>query len=147
MNIKQQFTILLLFTKKFASLLIVLSFAAVLLAACGSVSAGCGSSSTSSSSGAPTASMCSNTFAQSTITINKGQSLTLVNDAADQHIIANGSWENGTAQSARETGAPQVNNVTIGGNSSATIGPFNTAGTFKLYCTVHPGMNLTVIVK
>lgn len=147
MNIKQQFTVLLLFTKKFTPLLILLSLAVVLLAACGSVSASCGSSSTNSSGGTPTMAMCGNTFAQSTITINKGQSLTLVNDAADQHIIANGSWENSTAQSARETGAPQVNNVTVAGNSSATIGPFNTAGTFKLYCTVHPGMNLTVVVK
>ena len=31
--------------------------------------------------------------------------------------------------------------------SIKTIGPFNTAGTFHLYCTVHQGMNLTVIVQ
>ena len=37
--------------------------------------------------------------------------------------------------------------VNIGGNSSATIGLFTTAGTFKLYCTVHAGMNLTVVVQ
>ncbi len=147
MNIKKQFMILFLFTKRFASLLILLSLALVFLAACGSSPTSCGSTSANSSGGTPTVSMCSNNFAQSTITINKGQSLTLVNDAPDQHIIANGSWKNNTAQSAREAGAPQVNNVTINGNGSATIGPFNTAGTFKLYCTVHPGMNLTVIVK
>ncbi len=60
---------------------------------------------------------------------------------------ANGTWENGTAQPTREGGAPVVKDVNIGGNSSATIGPFTTAGTFKLYCTVHAGMNLTVIVE
>jgi plastocyanin len=42
---------------------------------------------------------------------------------------------------------PEARDVNIGGNSSATIGSFTTAGTFKLYCTVHTGMNLTVIVQ
>ncbi len=27
------------------------------------------------------------------------------------------------------------------------FGPFNVVGTFHIYCTVHPGMNLTVIVQ
>jgi plastocyanin len=27
------------------------------------------------------------------------------------------------------------------------VGPFNTAGTFHLYCSVHLNMNLTVIVQ
>jgi plastocyanin len=48
----------------------------------------------------------------------------------------------------RENGAPVVNNVQISGNgSSQAIGPFNTPGSFHLYCTIHPGMNLTVIVQ
>jgi hypothetical protein len=38
---------------------------------------------------------------------------------------------------AREANAPEIKDVNIGGNSSVTIGPFTTAGTFKLYCTVH----------
>jgi plastocyanin len=29
----------------------------------------------------------------------------------------------------------------------AWIGPFTTAGTFKFSCTVHPGMNLTVMIQ
>lgn len=32
-------------------------------------------------------------------------------------------------------------------NDSAAIGPFNTAGTYHLYCTIHQNMNLTVIVQ
>lgn len=87
-------------------------------------------------------------FAQSTLTINKGESITLINDNLFvSHTIANGTWTSGSAQPARETGAPAVKNVQIGGNSSVTIGPFISAGTFKLYCTVHVGMNLTVIVR
>lgn len=88
------------------------------------------------------------TFLQSSITISKGSSLTLIDDSAATHIIANGSWVNGNAQPMQESGAPIVNNISISGQgSSQAIGPFNSTGTFHLYCTVHPGMNLTVVVQ
>lgn len=85
-------------------------------------------------------------FAQTSITIHKGERMTLINDALAGHTIANGTWENGTARPAREAGAPEIRNVQIGGVSSATIGPFTTAGVFQLYCTVHLGM-MTVLVQ
>jgi plastocyanin len=73
--------------------------------------------------------------------------VTLVDDDAfTPHRIANGTWENGTAKPARGPNAPKVNNVQINGSAQATLGPFPTAGIFKFYCTLHPGMNLTVIV-
>ncbi|HZU02429.1 MAG TPA: plastocyanin/azurin family copper-binding protein [Ktedonobacteraceae bacterium] len=87
------------------------------------------------------------TFVQSSITIAKGSSLTLVDDDNIPHIITNGTWVNGTAKPAKELHAPEARNVQINGNAQATIGPFTSAGTFKFYCTIHPGMNLTVIVQ
>ncbi len=98
------------------------------------------------SSGGATVHMNSSNFEQSSVTLSKGSSLTLVDDAAVVHIIENGTWNNGTAEPGAEPGAPKVQQQ-FSGNDSHDIGPFNTAGTFKLYCTVHPGMNLTVIVK
>ena len=86
-------------------------------------------------------------FLQPSITISKGSNLTLVDDTATVHIIANGSWVNGNAQPMQESDAPVVNNLQFNGNDTHTIGPFNTAGTFHLYCTVHPNMNLTVVVQ
>lgn len=86
-------------------------------------------------------------FVQSSITIPKGSTLTLVADDGTMHIIANGTWANGTAKPAREPNAPEVKDVQLNGNSSTTIGPFASAGTFKLYCTIHTNMNLTVIVQ
>lgn len=86
-------------------------------------------------------------FEQSSITIKKGESITLVATTFTPHTISNGTWDNGQAKPAREPGAPEVKDVQINGNSSSTIGPFTTAGTFKLYCTIHNGMNLTVIVQ
>jgi plastocyanin len=86
-------------------------------------------------------------FDQSSITIKKGQSLTLVSDTSATHIIENGTWDsNGTPKANTEDGAPKVD-AQMNGGDTQTFGPFNTAGTFKLYCTVHPGMNLTVTVK
>ncbi len=85
-------------------------------------------------------------FVQSSVTLSKGSSLTITDDDATLHIIKNGTWNNGTPQDLTEPGAPVVN-VTLNGNDSQTVGPFNTAGTFHLYCTIHSGMNLTVTVQ
>jgi plastocyanin len=86
-------------------------------------------------------------FVNASITIKKGERLTLIDDAFTPHIIANGTWQNGTARPAREQGAPLIQDVQINATSSQVFGPFTTAGTYKLYCTLHSGMNLTVVVQ
>ena len=87
-------------------------------------------------------------FVQSSITISKGSSINLISDTGVAHIIANGMWVNDTPEPKTEPGAPVVNDVMFNNaGQSQMIGPFNTAGTFHLYCSVHEGMNLTVIVK
>jgi len=85
-------------------------------------------------------------FEQSSITIKKGAPITLVSDTAMIHIIENGTWDtNGNARIEKEPGAPRVD-AQMSGYAAQKFGPFNAAGTFHLYCTVHPGMKLTVIV-
>ena len=106
----------------------------------------CGTASSPASITSNAVHMNGSNFVQSSITIKKGESLTLIDDSSTPHIIANGTWEQGNAQAAAEPGAPQVKDVQIPGNDSRTIGPFTAAGTFKLYCTIHSGMNLTVQV-
>lgn len=125
--------------RKFVALFIMVSFAAAFLGACGSGNCG--------SSGGTTVHMCGNHFGQSSVTIKKGQSLTLTDDDSMEHIIANGSWVNGSAAPKQEPGAPVVNNLQFNGNDSHSIGPFSTPGTFHYYCIIHQGMNLTVIVQ
>lgn len=106
-----------------------------------------GNSSSTTTSG-NTVGLTGDNFAQSSITIKKGESVTLVNQANVVHIITNGSWQSDTPDSQVEPGAPVINNYTISSpNQTVVIGPFNTAGTFHYYCTVHTGMNLTVIVQ
>lgn len=133
--------------KFFVGVLVLLAFFS--LAACGradTTSSTSNNASSTGNAGGATVHMSENDFVQSSVTISKGSRLTLVDDAADVHIITNGTWKNGTPDPRKEDGAPTVN-VTFQGDDTQTIGPFNTAGTFQFYCTVHPGMNLNVIVK
>lgn len=125
--------------KKLLATLILLSLISILVVACG------GSSGNSSN----TVHLGATNFDQSSITISKGSSITLVDDTATTHIISNGTWRGDTPDpGAKSAGAPTVNNMTFNSSGqSQAIGPFNTAGTFHYYCSVHVGMNLTVVVQ
>ena len=121
--------------KKLLAALILLGLVTVLLAACGG-----------SGGGTNDVHLGTSNFVQSSVTISKGSSLNLIDDTSVVHIIQNGSWVNGTPRPTTEPGAPTVNQQ-FNGNDSHMVGPFNTAGTYHLYCTIHQNMNLTVIVQ
>jgi len=110
----------------------------------------CGTPSTTQQTGSSTTYLeihtSSGAFVPSTVTIEKGQSLTLVNDSVVLHPIQNGTWEGSTAKAIQEAGAPTVK-VQLSSNDRQSIGPFTTVGTYQLHCTIHPGMNLTVRVQ
>ena len=116
---------------------------AILIAAIAQTTATTG---TSNTNGVPTVHMSAGNFNQPSVTISKGSKLLLVDDVSVLHILANGSWQNGVAKPEHDLGAPTVSNVQVNGNSTE-IGPFTTAGTYHIYCVVHQGMNLTVIVQ
>ncbi|HKV59566.1 MAG TPA: hypothetical protein VJO32_14830 [Ktedonobacteraceae bacterium] len=94
----------------------------------------------------PTVHMSGAVFVVTSITIKKGESINLIDDVAVEHIIKNGSWKGNTPDLTKEPGAPTVD-ATFNGNDSGMIGPFNTSGSFKLFCTIHQGMDLTVTVS
>jgi plastocyanin len=86
-------------------------------------------------------------FAPDIIALHKGDTLTIVDDAPVPHTITNGAW---TADNKPvpgvEPGAPIIRNVEVN-NTTATVGPFTTPGTYHIYCTIHPGMSLTILVQ
>ena len=93
----------------------------------------------------PTVKMTPSNFTVPTITIKKGETLILDNNSTQTHFILNGTWDGATQKPASEAGAPKVSaNMSAGVTQS--VGPFNTAGSFKYYCSIHQGMNLTVTV-
>ena len=120
-------------TKKLFTCLIACLTLLSILAACGGTTTSAPAASGASS---PQVHMGDNNFNQASITIQKGQSITLVDDSSVPHVIANGMWKNGSPDPSKESGAPTVNNVQVNDNGSQTIGPFNSAGTFHLYCCV-----------
>ena len=104
------------------------------------------STGTSFTNGLPTVHMSAGSFDQTAITLAKGSKLLLADDVAVPHVLANGTWQNGVARPASEPGAPAVSNVQVNG-TSVVIGPFTTAGTYHIYCSIHPGMTLTITVQ
>ncbi len=135
--------------------LTILALGSILLVACarpGTVTTNAGGGSTPTAGGG--GSNCANgsvhtlatSFQESCVNLTKGSSLKIVPSAPSLHIFANGSYMNGSPQPANEPGAPAVSNVQET-SSPVTIGPFTTAGTFHIYCTVHVGMDLTINVK
>ena len=134
-------------SKKLFLLLLLSNTILILCAACAGINSNTQSSSSTPSSAQNSVHTSDDMFVPSSITIKKGESIALVADTATPHIIANGMWDNGTAKPISEPGAHVVKDVQLNGNGSETLGPFPTAGTFKLYCTIHPGMNLTVVVQ
>ncbi len=127
--------------KQLLALVVVLSLVSVLIGACGGSSAG-------TSSPAPTeVHMGQAKFVQSSVSISKGGSISLIEDVASIHPIANGTWQGSTPKPGAEAGAPPAKHLQFtSAGQRQTLGPFNTAGTFHYYCSVHQGMNLTVTV-
>lgn len=124
--------------KKLVAAFVFIGLITVLVAACGNT--------TGSSSSGTDVHMGDTNFIQSSLTIHKGSSFNIIDDTGTVHIIENGSWNNDNPQPKLENGAPNINQQ-FNGSDTHAIGPFNTAGTYHLYCVVHPGMNLTVTVQ
>jgi plastocyanin len=104
-------------------------------------------SASSTTNGEPTVHMGGETFVQNVVLVSKGSKLLIVNDTTVEHILQNGSWtSSGTVVTTAEPGAPVLQNLDSTGGS-LEIGPFNTAGIFHIYCTIHRGMNLTIVVQ
>ncbi|MBV9258823.1 MAG: hypothetical protein JO215_12485 [Ktedonobacteraceae bacterium] len=125
--------------KKILAGVIGIALLSILLAACNIVDA-------STLASGPQVQMGGSTFLKPSITLKKGQTLTLVDTSSAQHIIANGTWQGGAAKHMQEAGAPTIN-MNFAGSDTHSTPAFTTAGTFLIYCTIHSGMNLTVIVQ
>ncbi len=97
--------------------------------------------------GEPVAHMAANHFVQNVVLVPKGSKLLIVDDGSIEHMLQNGRWDaNGTPHAGAEPGAPILRNVDITGGSRE-IGPFAIAGVYHIYCTLHQGMNLTIVVQ
>jgi plastocyanin len=103
--------------------------------------------SSSGKGGEPTVHLGPGNFSTSSVRVPVGAKLVLVDDGAFPHVLAYGAWDNGAAHAATPPlGAPPLNDVRVAGGS-LELGPFAAPGTYHIYCLVHPGMNLTILVQ
>jgi plastocyanin len=81
-------------------------------------------------------------YAKEEVTVHRGDSIVFTNDSRYMHIIGPGF--NGVL--ADEAGTPMQGRALVETNDSYTVGPFTQVGTFWYACSMHPKMNIKVIV-
>jgi plastocyanin len=105
-----------------------------------------GSGAASGRAGTQTVHLAAVSFAPDIIALHQGDTLTIVDDGPVPHILTNGTWSaDNRPVPGVEPGAPLIKNVELN-NTTVTVGPFTTPGIYHIYCTVHPGMMLTISV-
>jgi plastocyanin len=82
-------------------------------------------------------------FSKDVVTLHRGERLTLVNDSRNIHVV--GPGQNGQIVSPVR-GEPLTGFHLMETNAVYNTGPWLTPGTFHVTCSIHPMMNLTVVV-
>lgn len=85
-------------------------------------------------------------FTTTNVALPIGGKLEFIDDSSVTHILTYGDWNGTKSQVATPANVPALSNREISGGSFE-IGPFTTAGTYHILCTVHPGMELTITVS
>jgi plastocyanin len=109
------------------------------------VQPGTANTTTVASDGAIIVHLGESSFSASAITVPQGGKIQFVADSSITHILTYGDWSGNHPQPSTPANVPALNNREISGGSFE-LGPFATAGTYHIMCTVHPGMMLTVTV-
>jgi plastocyanin len=82
-------------------------------------------------------------FTVDVVTVHKGDRLTFINNSRDIHAI--GPGQNGRVTSP-VPGEPLTGFNMLETNAPYTTGPWLVPGKYYVTCSVHPMMNLTVVV-
>jgi plastocyanin len=81
-------------------------------------------------------------YASEVVTVHRGDTLTMQNSSRFAHTIGPGK----DAHLANAAGIPVTGAHLVQTNQSYTTGTWNTPGEYELTCSVHPEMNVKVIV-
>lgn len=97
--------------------------------------------------GANTVALNVGSFSQTSMSLKKGESLTIVDSGSYHHNLSMGRWISGHPVLQKEAGAPNLRNKDVNGAGvTVVVGPFNTAGTFYIICSLHHNMQLKITV-
>lgn len=123
-------------------------FFLLVILALGTLAVACAQATGQAPSGPNTVKLLSASFAATTLSIHKGETITFYDDPnqGSLHILVIGTG----GQQVSEKGAPDFGGAAgerLDMGDSWTTPPWNTAGTFHVTCTAHPAtMNLVVTV-
>jgi plastocyanin len=119
----------------------------VALTACGSS----GSKNTSATSSTSTDGVTVNTgllaFDPKTVTITKGQTVTWVGGDNITHVLVEGSYEVGGDGLRTKESDDKAFRLNLSRKGQRVSHTYSTPGTFTYFCTIHHGMNGTVVVS
>lgn len=97
--------------------------------------------------GANTVTLDVGNFSPTSINLTKGANLTIIDSGAYHHNLSMGRWINGQPVLQNEAGAPKLANKDMNAaGATVVLGPFTTAGTFYLLCSLHHNMMLKITV-
>jgi plastocyanin len=97
--------------------------------------------------GEPEVHMTPTAFAPDVVLVPTGSSLQIAAESSAKHILDYGRWDtSGVSHPLAEPGAPPLHDMVMTGGS-VELGPFPTPGVYHIYCTIHQGMNLTIVVE
>jgi len=122
----------------------------LLASACGGSSSGGKTDAGASSANKPgaTVPMVFTEFKPTDFAIKVGQTLTFENENPIKHIIVEGSWMADSKTGLRTSGKDDgVFSLTVNKKGDKVEHTFDKAGTYQFFCTIHEGMNGTVVVS
>jgi plastocyanin len=122
--------------------------ALLLSAACGSSSTGSGTTTKAGSAGngvqLNTALL---SFSPETVKVAKGQTVTWVGGDNITHVLVEGTYKVGSDKLRTEQTDDKAFNLRLTKKDQRVSHTYDKPGTFTYYCTIHHGMNGTVVVS
>ena len=128
-------------------LLLVAAASSLLLAtACGSSDGGTATKAEASGDGVPVSTALL-TFDPKTVKVAKGQTVTWIGGDNITHVLVEGTYQVGSDGLRTEQTDDKAFNLRLTKKGQKVSHTYDKAGTFTYYCTIHHGMNGTVVVS
>lgn len=86
-------------------------------------------------------------FDPKTVTVTKGQSVTWVGGDNIRHVLVQGAYEVGADGLRTKETDDKAFNLALDRKGQRVSHTYSTSGTFTYFCTIHKGMNGTVVVS
>ena len=115
--------------------------------ACGSGASSKGDGSSGANKPGATVPMVFTEFKPTDFAIKAGQTLTFVNENPITHVIVEGAWKAGSDGLRTEGKDDGTFSLKVSKKGDKVEHTFDKPGTYQFFCTIHFGMNGTVVVS